>query len=224
MNERIINTTNQYVGKDDILVYNGDFVLAKGLDRHDQVGYVNLVKTILDKLTCKNIIFITGNHDRTWVKRSGDMRPNWLLWDLFRVWECDQCQTVYDSQQRFGYPKECNCEKSESAHPIYNIHPMGYELRLTPKLCSEHEIAEEHWDKLIVCTHYSLRVWNKSHHHRSINLYGHSHGGLPGIYNSIDVAFNVWNRPLPLDEILDKIIPEHNKTESGKVYYGHHQK
>jgi len=57
---------------------------------------------------------------------------------------------------------------------------------------------------------------------RAINLYGHSHGGLPGIKNSFDVGFNVWNRPLSLVEILTKLMPEHNQTEVGSVYFGHH--
>ena len=39
----------------------------------------------------------------------------------------------------------------------------------------------------IVCSHYSLRVWNASHYN-SWNLYGHSHGKLPPIGKSWDVG------------------------------------
>jgi calcineurin-like phosphoesterase family protein len=53
----------------------------------------------------------------------------------------------------------------------------------------------------VVCFHYSMRVWNRSHH-GAIHLYGHSHGGLPGDSQSCDVGMDCWDfRPVSLSEI-----------------------
>jgi hypothetical protein len=149
---------------------------------------------------------------------------------MFRVWECESCGITFDDQRRFGLPahhkKGC---AGAPFYPIYNIHPMGYELRLTKRICAEQQIPSVHDGLLVVCTHYAHRVFNKSHHKidspvgKAINLYGHSHGGLPGIRNSFDVGFNVWNRPLSLVEIIEKVMPEHNQSEAGKTYFGHHK-
>lgn len=51
-----------------------------------------------------------------------------------------------------------------------------------------------HEGQFIVLTHYSFRVWNKSHY-GSWNLYGHSHGSLPDNPHalSIDVGVDCHN-------------------------------
>jgi calcineurin-like phosphoesterase family protein len=48
--------------------------------------------------------------------------------------------------------------------------------------------------QFIVLSHYSFRVWNKSHH-GAWNLYGHSHGNLPDDPNAraIDVGVDCRN-------------------------------
>jgi calcineurin-like phosphoesterase family protein len=43
----------------------------------------------------------------------------------------------------------------------------------------------------IVLDHYAGRVWHKSHQ-GSIQLYGHSHGRLPGTSQSTDVGVDCW--------------------------------
>lgn len=60
--------------------------------------------------------------------------------------------------------------------------------------------------KMIVLAHYGHRVWNKSHH-KSIHLYGHSHGSLPPLGLSVDVGVDCKEitpeyRPIHLDEVL----------------------
>ena len=230
MNKRIIQTTNEYVGEDDWLVYHGDLLLNKHIDHDDIPAYNERVQYFLSQLRCKNIIYISGNHDRTWIRRQGIHRPNWALWNLFRIWECINCNEVFDPFRRFGLPKKCKkgCEwVAGNPLPIYNFHPMGYELRLTRRICAEQQIPIEFDGMLIVCTHYAHRVWNKSHKSKegspigkSIALFGHSHGGLPGIRNSFDVGFNIWNRPLSLVEILTDLMPKHNATQP--EYIPHH--
>lgn len=58
----------------------------------------------------------------------------------------------------------------------------------------------------IILFHYSLRVWNRSHHN-SIACFGHSHGSLPPHGKSVDVGVDAkWiteeYRPIHLDELL----------------------
>lgn len=55
-------------------------------------------------------------------------------------------------------------------------------------------------------SHYSHRVWNR-HHYGAIHLYGHSHGGLPGIGRSMDVGVDSKEledsyAPVLLDDII----------------------
>lgn len=60
-------------------------------------------------------------------------------------------------------------------------------------------------DDLVVCAHYSMRVWNRSHA-GSYMLYGHSHGALPPILRSMDVGVDCWAfRPITLDMIKARL-------------------
>lgn len=55
----------------------------------------------------------------------------------------------------------------------------------------------------IVLNHYSMKVWDKSHH-GSWHLFGHSHGSLPDDPNSLsfDVGCNIWDyKPLEFEQI-----------------------
>lgn len=57
-----------------------------------------------------------------------------------------------------------------------------------------------------VLFHYSLRVWNKSHH-GSVCLYAHSHGSLPDIGGrTMDVGWCVHRRPLSEYELYERMI------------------
>ena len=48
----------------------------------------------------------------------------------------------------------------------------------------------KHGNKLIVLTHYAMRVWNKSHW-GAWNLYGHSHGTLPEDESALSIDIGV---------------------------------
>lgn len=57
----------------------------------------------------------------------------------------------------------------------------------------------------VVLFHYAPRVWNRSHH-GSIALYGHSHGGMPGNSQSLDVGVDCWDyAPVTLPEIKRRL-------------------
>lgn len=72
----------------------------------------------------------------------------------------------------------------------------------------------------IVLCHYSMRVWNKSHH-GSLHLYGHSHGNLPGDAQSLDAGVDCWDfQPVSLDEIRARMAtlpsrkhPDHHRPK-----------
>jgi calcineurin-like phosphoesterase family protein len=58
---------------------------------------------------------------------------------------------------------------------------------------------------VIVLCHYAMRVWDRSHY-GSLHLYGHSHGNLPGIENSMDVGVDTNNfYPYSVDDVLKKL-------------------
>jgi len=59
----------------------------------------------------------------------------------------------------------------------------------------------------IFMSHYSHRVWNRSHR-GAIHLYGHSHGSLPGIGRSMDVGVDTKElvsdyTPFSLDTVVE---------------------
>lgn len=53
MNDRIVNNINSKVGHDDVLIHVGDWSFG---------GFEN-IENFRSRLTCQNIILITGNHD-----------------------------------------------------------------------------------------------------------------------------------------------------------------
>ena len=56
--------------------------------------------------------------------------------------------------------------------------------------------------EIILC-HYAMRVWHKSHFN-SWQLYGHSHGTLPGVGKQMDVGVDAHNfYPISFYEIKD---------------------
>ena len=190
--------------------------------------YLHAIQDYHDRLRCKNIIFIGGNHDRIYHLRRGDYVPNRRFWEIFRSQSiCSNCDSLIPKEKDKCYV--CGCKYLE---PYHCIHPMGYEMKITRKMCSEHGIPAEYEKLNVTVTHYSHRVWNKSHVGnkegttplgKSINLYGHSHGGLPGMRNAFDVAWNVWYRPVSLLEILTTLMPKHNESDLGKVQFAHHE-
>lgn len=57
MDEHIVNRINSVVSKNDNLVIVGDFCLTKSMGRND------MVKIMRDRINCKNVFLILGNHD-----------------------------------------------------------------------------------------------------------------------------------------------------------------
>ncbi len=74
-----------------------------------------------------------------------------------------------------------------------------------------------HGQPIVLC-HYALRVWNRSNH-GSWQLYGHSHGRLADIPNSLsmDVGVDTHHfRPWHYDEIDDLMRKKSEAQKSGR--------
>lgn len=102
----------------------------------------------------------------------------------------------------FHYRSKINCK---NVHLILGNHDK---LKMLEKRCfsTVSMIKEVRYAKqFIVLCHYGMRVWNKSHH-GSWSLYGHSHGTLPPIQNSMDVGVDCHDyQPLSFDDVKEKI-------------------
>lgn len=88
---------------------------------------------------------------------------------------------------------------SKSGHPVVILPPLQ-----TIKV----SLPVSDQQQLIVLCHYSMRVWDRSHY-GSWHLYGHSHGNLPPIANSLDVGVDCWEyRPASLAAVQKEINPQ----------------
>ena len=71
---------------------------------------------------------------------------------------------------------------------------------------SVRDYAEIAVDKTrVVLSHYSMRSWNAMRH-GAVQLYGHSHGALPGTRQCLDVGVDAWGfRPVTWLEIRARL-------------------
>ena len=81
---------------------------------------------------------------------------------------------------------------SRSDHPVTILPPL-YTFSVS--------LPDEKHPQPIVLCHYAMRVWDRSHY-GSWHLYGHSHGNLPPLKNSLDVGVDIRNyHPLSLHDV-----------------------
>ena len=64
MNDTIVNNINELVGEDDILIHLGDWSFG-GFDK---------IKEFRDRIICKNIHIVLGNHDHHILRNKEDIR------------------------------------------------------------------------------------------------------------------------------------------------------
>lgn len=83
----------------------------------------------------------------------------------------------------------------------------SYSVNFLPPLRTiKVSLPDSNQPQLIVLCHYSLRVWDRSHYD-SWHLYGHSHGNLSPLKNSLDVGVDCWDyRPVSLEMIAHSLI------------------
>lgn len=162
-------------------------------------GGIDKIWEFRRQINCKTIYLCYGNHDEK-------IEQNRKLPNVCRTYEDKLLITPHDSKY-IDYDIMNNVTAQElfaGTDHVYHIKPDGVSMFLS---------------------HYSHRVWNKSHHGR-IHLYGHSHNTLEheewgrSMDVGVDAAFARFGeyRPFSQSEILSilnkrtaKIIDHHNK-------------
>lgn len=86
-------------------------------------------------------------------------------------------------------------------HLIIGNHDAPATLALPWASPPTHYLELKLGQRLVVLSHWPLRSWHRRGG-RSIHLYGHTHGNLPPLGQSLDVGVDVWQfRPINLAEI-----------------------
>ena len=78
----------------------------------------------------------------------------------------------------------------KSAYHTYS--KSGYEVFILPPLCTITSKIDGKPQPIVLC-HYAMKVWDRSHYN-SYQLYGHSHGRLPGVGKQYDVGVRLLPR------------------------------
>lgn len=100
------------------------------------------------------------------------------------------------------FRERINCENIVL---IYGNHDRNIRRKYRDLFTETHEFLIRRLNNfLFTLSHYALRVWHQSHH-GSFHLYGHSHGSLPGVGRSMDIGWDVWRRPLHIDEVVAEL-------------------
>ena len=90
-------------------------------------------------------------------------------------------------------------------HLIWGNHDSK-QVRELPHWASSqpyHEMNIDH--RFVVLCHYKFDVFNRSHR-GGLQLFGHSHGSMPGNSQQLDVGVDCWNyKPVTFTEILRKL-------------------
>lgn len=203
MGDTIINNANKVAGPDDLIINFGDIAFGP----RDNDAYVELVKSYLDRLKCRNIILIPGNHDRPFARN----KRGEFIWDSWGyAWNKPFCDL------------------------FTGVHPGGIELKITRHMIDRYKLPRDLYKMMFTCSHYAHRVWNKSHRNydslTSIMLYGHSHSTLPPIRNSFDVGVDCWDfELLSLPRVIEEVhkvnakLPDNDNELVNKVYNEHHE-
>lgn len=86
--------------------------------------------------------------------------------------------------------------------------PGNHDARATLDLswaCKDHIQTKTVDGVHLVLCHYAMRVWPGSHH-GSVQLYGHSHGTLPGTNAQLDVGVDCWGfAPVGIEDIKRRL-------------------
>lgn len=200
-NQKLVDNINSCVKRDDILYHLGDW----------SFGGINSIWDFRKQLNCRNIHLILGNHDEK-IANNNLLLPN-CIYRPYGVHIIDlppntgKCflnnQWIIDGVNDVKHVVKCT--KPILAVPVQQL------------FSSVQHYLELNINKTkIVMSHFSMKVWNKSHK-GSIHLYGHSHGSLPGIGKSMDIGVDTNNLfPYHLDEILNIM------SKKDIVYIDHH--
>ena len=90
-------------------------------------------------------------------------------------------------------------------HLIIGNHDHETTREKLPWVSCEHRAFVKIDGQELILDHYAGRTWNKSHH-GSVQLFGHSHGQMPGNSQQLDVGVDAWGfMPVSWPEIKDRL-------------------
>lgn len=202
-NDAIVSGINKYVKEDDILYCLGDW----------SFGGINSIWEFRNRIRCKNIHLILGNHDEH--IEANKILPN-----------CHY-KSATTSEIVSGDSK-ANYEQDYSWNELTTTNVMARDLFKSVDYMFKGKIG---CFKRITLCHYAMRVWDKSHK-GAVMLYGHSHDSLDcnretgdldeyGLSMDVgmDAAYRLYGeyRPFHIDDIARimsmraiKLVDHHN--------------
>lgn len=112
MNNKIIQNCNDYVKEDDRLFFVGDMVFGP----LDDTKYLKTVRYFRNKIKCKNIFLIYGNHDRR-ARKEAEFRRHFVnCSDYLEIKSGDQSVIL------FHYPIESGCWNRAVTAKAWHVH------------------------------------------------------------------------------------------------------
>jgi calcineurin-like phosphoesterase family protein len=149
MNQSIIQNTNDVVGENDDLWILGDL----------HFGKVARLRSLRERIVCKNIHWIWGNHDKKYRR-------------IVKSYERFYRKMAQDLASGHMTPKEAKSKLNRQAQVEYNKRILE---RLFATMDSEALITWE--GQKLLFAHTARCVWDQSH--RGVwHCYGHSHGNF----------------------------------------------
>ncbi len=151
MSRHLVEQLNKYIGQDDVFIFLGDW----------SFGGMENIWNLRKQIICKNIYFITGNHD-THIRNNKTL-PNckYTFVSNSLAWE----DTILDGKP--ATEKDCPVRAKELFTEVTEV------MRL---IIDEVEI---------VGSHYPYEDWREQ-----IHLHGHTHAKLPIKENRLDVGID----------------------------------
>lgn len=175
MNSALVDGINNYVAQDDYLVHLGDWSFG---------GIENIWK-FRNRINCKNIILILGNHDHHIA--NDRTLPN-AFW-------------VDDKGGDFKIGDERQHNYGDSRDDLFEINSQAIFNSVHAYL--ELVVSSPKGKRTYNMMHFPLAVWNKAHHNR-VMLHGHVHGSFQHQGRSLDVgvdkAFNLFGEYRPFSQ------------------------
>ena len=161
---------------------------SRGYRDFDSVAGMNtaILKSINDRVDRNDELWILGDFafgDKTQIPA------------LRRMINCNNVHLVYGNHDQA-------IERNDGYQKLFSSVQYYKELYI-----SDRELKNGKRNRLrAILFHYSLRVWNKSHH-GSVCLFGHSHNTLPAHGGrTMDIGWCAHRRPLSEYELYERMI------------------
>lgn len=196
MNEALVCGINDNVFRDDVLIHLGDWSFG-GLDN---------VFLFRNRLACKNIYLVYGNHDH-------HIKGNKRLENCYRSPEGNIVKGSIKENYYADYKYGELTTNEVFAQDLFTYvdHVLDFKVKLT-NLSKIHAGSEYEDGVEFFASHYSHRVWDK-HHKGRFHIYGHSHTSLEyeeygrSMDVGVDNAYRLFGeyRPFHIREVFSML-------------------